>query len=138
MQWAGPGVAVRAEAYGFPGVAVDGCDTLEVYRVTKEAVERARNGEGPTLIESRVPRMMPHSSSDDHTRYRSPEELEAQRKLDPLPRFALELRELGALSIEDEAIIHQSAEEEVEEAIAFAEAAPPPDPSTALTGVYAP
>ncbi len=138
LQWAGPSVAARAEAWGFPGVEVDGCDALEVYRVTKDAVDRARRGEGPTLIESIVPRMMPHSSSDDHARYRSPEELEAARLLDPLPRFARELRDREVLTPEDEVQIRGEIDAEVEEAIAFAEASPPPDPSTAFSGVYAP
>ncbi|HIM37699.1 MAG TPA: thiamine pyrophosphate-dependent dehydrogenase E1 component subunit alpha, partial [Dehalococcoidia bacterium] len=70
-QTAGESIAMRAESYGFPGVVVDGMDVLAVREVTKVAVDRARSGEGPTLIEAHTIRMMPHSISDDHTRYRT-------------------------------------------------------------------
>ena len=80
-------VAKKAKGYGFPGVTVDGLDPLTVYDAVKQAIVRARSGKGPTLVEANTIRMMPHSSSDDHLRYRSQEDLDAERKLDPLPRF---------------------------------------------------
>jgi len=77
----------RAAGYGFPGVAVDGNDVLAVYRVTREAAERARAGHGPTLIEAVTYRMGPHTTADDATRYRSEEEVERWRRLDPIDRY---------------------------------------------------
>ncbi len=78
---------LRAEGYGFPGVRVDGNDVLAVYAVTKAAVQRARAGDGPTLIEAVTYRMGPHTTADDDSRYRSGEELEALRAFDPIARF---------------------------------------------------
>jgi 2-oxoisovalerate dehydrogenase E1 component alpha subunit len=77
----------KAEAYGFPGIRVDGNDVLASYAVTAEAVARARSGDGPTLIEAVTYRMGPHSTADDRSRYQPTEEIERWRKLDPLVRF---------------------------------------------------
>jgi pyruvate dehydrogenase E1 component alpha subunit len=77
----------RAEGYGFPGVRVDGNDVLAVYRVTLEAVERARSGDGPTLIEAMTYRMGAHSTADDAGRYRDVLDVERARELDPIVRF---------------------------------------------------
>ena len=77
----------KAEGYGFPGVRVDGNDVLAVYRVTREAVERARNEHQPTLIEAVTYRMGPHSTADDATRYRTKDDVEAWHALDPIARF---------------------------------------------------
>ena len=65
----------RAQGYGFPGITVDGLDPLVVYPAVRTAVNRARSGDGPTLVEANTIRMMPHSSSDDHLRYRTQEDL---------------------------------------------------------------
>ena len=138
LQSAGPSIAVRAQAYGFPGLVVDGCDPLEVYKVTKSAVARARSGGGPTLIEAKTLRLMPHSSSDDQARYRSQEELDAERLQDPLPRFRDYLLSRGFFGADQEAELREAISHEVEAAIAFADAAPAPDPRTALEGIYAP
>ena len=78
----------RAEGYGFPGVRVDGNDVLAVYSVTRDAVERARRGDGPTLIEAMTYRIGAHSTADDATKYRSDEEVEAARAADPIARFS--------------------------------------------------
>ena len=72
-------VADRAAAYGFPGVVVDGTDVLSVYEVIRDAAERARNGEGPTLVEAKVYRFQPHTSDDDDRAYRDPDEVKAWR-----------------------------------------------------------
>ena len=80
---------------GFPGVLVDGSDPLACYAAAKEAHDRARTGEGPTLIEARVVRLTSHSSDDDQRRYRDPAEVEALKDQDPIPRFAGQLREWG-------------------------------------------
>ena len=82
-QMAVANVADRAEAYGMPGVTIDGCDIAAVYEATAEAAARARTGEGPTLIEARVERYLPHTSDDDDRRYRSLDEIKEARKRDP-------------------------------------------------------
>ena len=86
-------IAARAEGYGFPGVAVDGNDVLAVYEAVREAVDRARRGEGPTLIEARTYRLTAHSSDDDDRRYREKEEIEGWRQKDPITRFERYLEE---------------------------------------------
>ncbi len=80
-------LAQKAHAYGIPGIQVDGNDALAMYAATSEAVKRARNGEGPTLIEAVTYRMGPHTTSDDPTIYRSEEEVNEWREKDPLTRF---------------------------------------------------
>jgi pyruvate dehydrogenase E1 component alpha subunit len=80
-------IAARAAGYGFPGVRVDGNDVLAVYRATREAVERARSGGGPTLIEAMTYRIGPHSTADDVTRYRDEAEVERWRTADPIERY---------------------------------------------------
>jgi pyruvate dehydrogenase E1 component alpha subunit len=85
----------RAEGYGMPGVRVAGNDVLAVYRVTKDAVERARRGDGPTLIEALTYRIGAHSTADDATRYRADEEVESARAYDPIVRFRTWLMAAG-------------------------------------------
>ena len=138
LQTAEPQISKRAAGYGFPGVTVDGSDPLAVYQAVTKAVERARLGEGPTLVETKTIRMMPHSSSDDHLRYRSQEELDAEKHLDPLPRFRDFLISAGIFDDESDQTLRESVNQEVEDAIASADAARSPDPDTALNGVYAP
>ena len=138
LQSAEPQIAKRAQGYGFPGVTVDGLDPLVVYQAVKTAVDRARSGDGPTLVEANTIRMMPHSSSDDHLRYRTQEDLDAERELDPLPRFRDFLVSAGLLDEESDQTLREAVEQEVEHAIDHADAAPSPDPATALDRVYAP
>lgn len=136
-QMAVANVADRAPGYGIPGVVVDGTDVLAVYRATKAAVERARRGEGPTLIEAKVFRLTPHSSDDDDRRYRSREEVEeARRTRDPILRCRLYLEEQGILDEQREAEIRRRVQAEVEEALAFAESSPLPEPESAFRHVY--
>lgn len=137
-QTAGESIAMRAESYGFPGVEVDGMDVLAVREVTKVAVDRARSGEGPTLIEAHTIRMMPHSISDDHTRYRTREELESEQELDPLEKFKVFLLTSGVLDADKDKALWEKAEAETEDAIAFAEAAPEPAPESSLERLFAP
>ena len=87
----------KAEAYGFPGVRVDGNDVLATYRVTREAAERARTDHLPTLIEAVTYRMGPHSTADDRSRYQPTEEIESWRELDPLVRYRRFLEAEGAI-----------------------------------------
>ncbi len=136
LQMAIENLADRAAGYGFPGVTVDGNDVLAVYEATKEAVERARAGEGPTLIEAKCYRLMPHTSNDDDS-YRSPEELEEARRADPIPRFKAYLESVGLLSDELDAQIHAEVADEVEDATEFAMNSPQPAPEDALKFVYA-
>ncbi|HEX6129286.1 MAG TPA: thiamine pyrophosphate-dependent dehydrogenase E1 component subunit alpha [Candidatus Limnocylindria bacterium] len=136
-QVGGLSVAARAQGYGFPGVTVDGSDPLACYAAAKEAHERARRGEGPTLIEARVVRLTSHSSDDDQRRYRDPAEVEALKQQDPLVAFAGQLRELGLLSDEQDDRLRAAAKAEVNEAGRRAEARPEPDVATAERHVYA-
>ena len=97
-QHAGPSIAHRASGYGMPGVMVDGNDVLACYAVMSEAAERARAGEGPTLIEAVTYRMGPHTTSDDPTRYRPAEELDEWAARDPITRYRKYLQRVGVLT----------------------------------------
>lgn len=130
-------IADRALGYGFPGVSVDGNDPLEVYRAVKEAVDRARRGEGPTLIEAVSYRLVPHSSDDDDRAYRSREEVEEAKKKDSLIVFNHYLKEVGLLDEMKDKEIHDRIAREVDEATEYAENAPYPLPESTLTKVYA-
>src|SRR5215210_3086275 len=130
-------IASRAEGYGFPGREVDGNDVLAVYEVAKEAVERARRGDGPTLIEARTYRLTAHSSDDDDRRYREREEIEEWRLKDPIVRFEKYLMESGILDEERKEEISAEIKAEVAEASEYAEEAPFADPEEALERVYA-
>lgn len=136
-QIAAENVSDRAIGYGMPGVTVDGRDPLEVYRVVKEAADRARRGEGPSLIETICYRLTSHSSDDDQRQYRSAEELEAEKKLDPNITFATYLKEVGVLTDEIEQEMEERIMKEINEATDYAENAPYATPESALTHVYA-
>ncbi len=137
MQVSVEDVASRAAGYGIPGVVVDGVDVLACYAAARDAVARARAGDGPTLIEAKVTRLTGHSSDDQETKYRSADELAAERLRDPLPRFRDQLREAGILDDEIEARLAAEVKAAVEDATDFAEAEADPDPSTAMRHVYA-
>ena len=126
-------IAQKALAYGFPGIQVDGNDLFAVYAATREAVARARAGEGPTLIECVTYRLSVHTTADDPTKYRSDDEVKAWEKKDPLTRLVPYLEREGLLA--------PGLEEEIDAEIAAAvqrfEATPPPDPVTIFDHVYA-
>jgi len=126
----------RAKAYGIPGVIVDGNDVLAVYEVTKEAVERARRGEGPTFIEAKTMRMRGHAEHDEAA-YVPKELLEEWAKKDPIERFEKHLRSRRILTKTLQGEIETRVEKEIEEAVQFAENSPWPEPEEALEGVYA-
>jgi 2-oxoisovalerate dehydrogenase E1 component alpha subunit len=130
-------VVDRASAYNMPGVLVDGTDVLAVYAATRAAVERARAGEGPTLIEARLYRLTPHTSDDDDRRYRSDAERAEARQHDPLPRYERALRAAGVLNDGLVAEIQDRVTREIADAEQLAEASPPPRPEDATLHVYA-
>jgi 2-oxoisovalerate dehydrogenase E1 component alpha subunit len=136
-QVSGLSVAARAQGYGFPGVVVDGADPLACYAAAKEAHDRARRGDGPTLIEARVVRLTSHSSDDDQRRYRDATEVEALKGQDPLASFGDQLRSWGLLTDERETQLRAEAKAEINEASRRAEARPEPDVATAAQHVYA-
>jgi len=136
LQSAVEDIAVRAAGYAMPGVIVDGSDVLACYRAGRDAIDRARAGEGPTLIEAKVSRLTAHSSDDQHTKYRSAEELEAEKGKDPLPLFRDQLREAGFLDEAGEADLLTESRKVVEDATDWAESQPDPDPATAQRHVY--
>ncbi len=130
-------VADRASGYGIPGIVVDGADVLACYAAARDAVARARAGDGPTLIEAKVTRLTAHSSDDQQTKYRSAEDLASGRGHDALPRFRTQLSEAGVLTDEIEARLSAEIKAAVEDATDYAEAQPDPDPATATRYVYA-
>jgi 2-oxoisovalerate dehydrogenase E1 component alpha subunit len=136
-QVAAENISDRAIGYGMPGVTVDGTDPLEVYKVVKEAADRARNGEGPSLIETICYRLTAHSSDDDHRLYRTDEELAAEKEKDPILLFSAYLREIGILTEEVEQDLEQRIKDVVNEATDYAENAPYAEPEHALRYVYA-
>lgn len=136
-QTASETIAVKAHAYGVRGVRVDGNDVLAVFRVVKEAVDRARAGEGPTFVESVTYRMGPHSSSDDPTRYRSNEEVESWAKKDPLARFERYLAKAELLDDAGREALETRLRAELDAALAQVEELGPPARETVFEDVYA-
>lgn len=128
-------LAGRATGYGIPGIVVDGTDVFETYRVTRWAVNRARAGHGPALIESLTMRMRGHSEHDSAD-YVPDELLEKWEGWDPVERIADRLREWGMLTDENKESIDTQIEEEIEEAFQSALDAPEPGGPEAATGVY--
>jgi 2-oxoisovalerate dehydrogenase E1 component alpha subunit len=118
-------------------VTVDGTDVIACYGAARDAVARARAGEGPTLIEAKVTRLTAHSSDDQQTKYRSEEELAAEKANDPVPRFRAQLVEAGVLTPEAEAQITAAIKHDGDDATEFAEAEPDPQPATAMKWVFA-
>ena len=131
-----PDVADRAKAYGIPGIIVDGRDPIEAYVTCREAVSRARAGEGPTIIEAKVQRLTSHSSDDDEKRYRPEEEIAAARKEDCNAVFRTTLEEMGVLKPGDAEEIRAEMVRELDKCMEEAEAAPAPEPESALLHVY--
>jgi pyruvate dehydrogenase E1 component alpha subunit len=129
-------LADRAASYGFDGVVVDGTDVLAVYREAKAAIEKAREGGGPTLLELKTLRMEGHAVHDDA--FYVPKELfEEWAKRDPLERFRTWLRENAELRDEEEDEIQGRVKKLLNDALSRADESPLPDPATLLDGVYA-
>ena len=129
-------LAERAAAYGMPGVVVDGMDPVAVYAAASAAVERARRGEGPSLIECKTYRFEGHWIGDDAP-YRSKAEVQAWRAKDPIPALEARLTQMGVLRAEQAAGIQAAVEQALQAAIAFAQASPEPAPAQLFDGLYA-
>ncbi|MDI3269456.1 MAG: pyruvate dehydrogenase (acetyl-transferring) E1 component subunit alpha [Bacillota bacterium] len=134
-QTAAESIAIRAQGYGIHGRLIDGNDPLMVAEAVQEAAERARSGEGPTLIEARTYRQGPHTTSDDPRRYRQEDPLETTLG-DPVERLRLYLQKEGAWSAEEEEETLQEAREKVAQAVAELEALPRPSPESIFEHVY--
>jgi pyruvate dehydrogenase E1 component alpha subunit len=130
------GVVERAAAYGIPGVQVDGNDVLQVYEAAREAVARAREGKGPTLLECLTYRWTGHTVGDPGL-YRNKEEVEAWKQQDPILRFRDYLIEAGILTQEEYDAIDGEEKERLERAIAFAQESPEPSVEALLEDLYA-
>jgi pyruvate dehydrogenase E1 component alpha subunit len=126
----------RAKSYGVPGVRVDGFDVMAVYKAALEAVERARRGEGPTLLVTECYRIEGHYAGEPEV-YRNREEVNEQRKNDPIPSFAHYLIEQGFASKAEIEGINAAIQQEMLDSIEYAKASPMPDPSTATDYIYA-
>jgi pyruvate dehydrogenase E1 component alpha subunit len=131
-----PNVADRAAAYGMPGVVVDGQDAIAVYRAATEAVQRARSGEGPSLIECKTYRYYGHHQGDETLRYRTEAEEHDARERDPLRIFRDRVEGDGLLAAEELDGIDARSRAAIDEAVAFAEESPLPEPEELYTHVY--
>ena len=135
-QTAAEHLADRARGSGFEGRVVDGNDLLAVFEVTRAAVDRARSGEGPTLIESITYRMSFHNTTDDPSRYQAPEQLEEARRRDPIDRVQAYLAARGYWDPKREQAVSAAIEEEIDEAIAAAAQVPKATPSQMFENVF--
>src|SRR5262244_2927631 len=126
-------IAQKAAAYGFPGIQVDGNDVLGVYAACREAVDRARAGDGPTLIECVTYRLSMHTTADDPTKYRAEAEVKEWERKDPLTRFTSYLEKRNLL----EKGLEEAIDAEIAAAVQRFEATPPPDPLTMFDHAYA-
>jgi TPP-dependent pyruvate/acetoin dehydrogenase alpha subunit len=129
-------VAIRAESYGFDGVAINGNDVLAVYQSTQGALSRARNGDGPTLIECKTYRWHGHSEHDKAF-YRTDEELAMWKSRDPIPTFTTYLKARNVLTDEKLKDVEDRVKSTIDDAVEFAMNAPDPDPRDAVTDLYA-
>jgi TPP-dependent pyruvate/acetoin dehydrogenase alpha subunit len=137
VQTASATMAQKAIAYGFSGVRCDGNDVLAVYRTVKDAIDKARAGGGPTLVEALTYRVSAHSSSDDPSRYRDERLTEEWKARDPLVRFTAFLRGRGLLDDGKEAELRNRIDAEARAVVARQESAPPPPLGTLIEDVFA-
>jgi pyruvate dehydrogenase E1 component alpha subunit/2-oxoisovalerate dehydrogenase E1 component alpha subunit len=136
-QTAAKTLADKARGYGIPGVRIDGNTALDVYEATRDAVHRARRGEGPTFIEAETYRMGAHSSSDDPSRYRDEREVEVWRGRDPIERFRKVVDAHADWSDAKDAALRESLLADINAALAEAEQASAPDAGSLFEDVYA-
>jgi 2-oxoisovalerate dehydrogenase E1 component alpha subunit len=126
----------RAEGYGMPGRRFNGFDPIETYAAVKEAMDRARSGGGPTLVEGTCYRYLAHSTDDNDMTYRTREEVLERRRQDPVPAFEAVLVEHGIMNAEDVASMRKDVLRETNEATDAAEALPYPSPADLYTHVF--
>jgi len=136
MQTASRTFAEKAQAYGFEGVRVDGNDVLAVYKATREAVDKARKGQGPSMIECITYRMGPHSTSDDPNKYRTKEEIETWKRKDPIERFKAYLMRKGVLNEAAESSMRSDIDAEISSVIQQEEKVSKPSIDTMFNDVY--
>jgi pyruvate dehydrogenase E1 component alpha subunit len=136
MQTASATIAQKAIAYGFDGIQVDGNDLFAVMAATKEAVEKARSGGGPTFIEGVTFRFGPHTTADDPTKYRTEEEIEPWKPRDPFVRLRLYLKGKGLWNEEAEERATEEGQRQIDEAVKEAEAVPAPSPEDIFQYVF--
>jgi 2-oxoisovalerate dehydrogenase E1 component alpha subunit len=137
LQMANSNVAERATGYGIPGVTVDGTDVPASYAACREAVDRARRGDGPTLIDAKIWRINSHTSEDNHLKYRTKEEVAEASGHDPIERFRDWLIERGWIDAKQADEIQAGCDSEASDAADWAEQQPDPVPEDALTNVFA-
>ncbi len=137
LQMANPNIADRAAGYGIPGATVDGTDVPACFAVCREAVDRARRGEGPTLIDAKIWRINSHTSEDNQSKYRTKEEIEEASGHDPIARFTGWLIERGWIASGDAAKVQAECDREASDAADWAEQQPDPLAEDALTNVFA-
>ncbi|MBI4441303.1 pyruvate dehydrogenase (acetyl-transferring) E1 component subunit alpha [Candidatus Woesearchaeota archaeon] len=129
--------AQKAIAYGFDGIQVDGNDVFAVYKATKDALDKARKGGGPTFIEAYTYRMDDHTTADASARYRDQKEVDAWAKKDPIDRLRKYMEKKKLWSKKDEEKLLADCTMQIEAAVAEAEKIPPPDPMEMFTSMYA-
>jgi TPP-dependent pyruvate/acetoin dehydrogenase alpha subunit len=129
-------VAKRAESYGLPGVEVDGQDVLEVHRVAKIAIDRARAGEGPTLIECKTYRYVGHHEGDPGTEYRTRDEVQRWKEQDPVKRARRLLIESAVADESELQTVDDEVERLIDQAVEFAEKSPEPSPDSVDEHVF--
>ena len=137
LQMGNPDIADRAAGYGIAGATVDGTDVPACYAACREAVERARRGDGPTLIDAKVWRMNSHTSEDNHLKYRTKEEIADAAEHDPIVRFRAWLVERGWITDDQASTLQAECDAEASEAADWAEQQPDPTPEDALTHLFA-
>jgi 2-oxoisovalerate dehydrogenase E1 component alpha subunit len=132
-----PSVAERASGYGIPATRCDGMDVQETYSTISAAVERAKAGQGPSLVETLVYRLGPHTSHDDDSRYRTQDEVASWEAREPISRLRKQLRARGLLDETADAILLDGVQEEIAQALTVAELSPEPDPASAFQDIFA-
>lgn len=135
-QTASKTISQKAYAYGFEGIQVDGNDIFAVYKATKEALEKAKNGGGPTLIECFTYRMSDHTTADDAARYRTREEVDAWKPKDPILRLRLFMKKKGLWTEQYQKKIEEKAKDTIDEAVKAAESLEPPHPRDMFKYTY--
>jgi 2-oxoisovalerate dehydrogenase E1 component alpha subunit len=135
-QMAQPEIWKRAEGYGMPGRRFNGFDPIATYAAVKEAMDRARGGGGPTLVEGTCYRYLAHSTDDNDMTYRTREAVDERRRQDPVPVFETKLLEHGIMNAEGVAAMRKDVLRETNEATDAAEALPYPEPADLYIHIY--